>query len=252
VKKINALLIVFLLFASACNRENPASRVATPKSEKPAVTDQIKAIAQGKVVETMNTGGYTYVQVDTGSDKIWAAAPECLVKVGDRIAVPVGTPMRNFHSKSLDRDFELIYFVNTFQNSDGDPLTKGDSQLTGSSPMAHNSIPVDIDVSGVAKAEGGKDIGEIYTNKADLSGKKITVRGKVVKFNQQIMGKNWLHIRDGSGDAAAHTNDLTVTTNAEAKVGNTVLVTGEVHLDKDFGYGYKYDVILEDAQVVVE
>ena len=74
----------------------------------------------------------------------------------------------------------------------------------------------------------------------------------MVKFNQQIMGKNWLHIRDGSGEADAKTNDLTVTTGVTAKVGDTVLVTGKLVLDKDFGYGYKYAVIIEDAKVTVE
>jgi hypothetical protein len=260
MKRIPALAIVafILLNLTACNEEKPTGKGVAPKPENPAMAEQPKAVAQGKVVETMNAGGYTYVQVDTGSDKIWAAAPECVVKVGDEIAVPEGTPMRNYHSKTLDRNFELVYFVSSFRNPKGDPLTKGDSMpagrspMVGHSPMARNSAPVDIDVSGVTKAEGGINIGELYAGKADLSGKKVTLRGKVVKFNPQIMGKNWLHLRDGSGDAAAKTNDLTVTTAVDAKVGDTVLVTGEVHLDKDFGYGYKYDVILEDAQVVVE
>ena len=73
--------------------------------------------------------------------------------------------------------------------------------------------------------------------------------GKVVKFSARIMGKNWLHIQDGSGDTVAGTNDLTVTTNVVAKAGDTVLVSGKLAINKDFGYGYKYDVIIEDAKV---
>ena len=165
--------------------------------------------------------------------------------------------MCNFHSKTLNRDFELVYFVSAFSDPSGNHSTKGNEMPVGSLPMAgHSSMARNaappIDVGQVAKAEGGKNVGEIYADKAGLSGKKITLRGKVVKFNEQIMGKNWLHVRDGSGDAAAGSNDLAVTTNAMAKVGDTVLVTGEVHVDKDFGSGYKYDVIVEDAQVVVE
>jgi hypothetical protein len=65
------------------------------------------------------------------------------------------------------------------------------------------------------------------------------------------MGKNWLHVRDGSG--AEGTNDLTVTTaGAMPNVGDTVVVTGPVVLNKDFGMGYQYDVLIEDAQVTVE
>jgi hypothetical protein len=72
----------------------------------------------------------------------------------------------------------------------------------------------------------------------------------VVKFSQQIMGKNWIHLQDGTG--AAGTNDLTVTTDGTANTGDTVVVTGVVTTDKDFGYGYKYDVILENATVTIE
>jgi hypothetical protein len=76
------------------------------------------------------------------------------------------------------------------------------------------------------------------------------VRGRVVKFNAMIMGKNWLHVRDGSG--ADGTNDLTVTTATKARVGDLVLVTGVLKTDRDFGGGYKYSLIVEDATVVVE
>ena len=96
----------------------------------------------------------------------------------------------------------------------------------------------------------GKTVGEINTHKAKLSGKRTTVRGKVVKYNASVMGKNWLHIRDGSG--GADSNDLTITTATEAKVGDTVLVSGKVATNRDFGGGYKYSVIIEDATVVVE
>ena len=107
-------------------------------------------------------------------------------------------------------------------------------------------------VSDVKKAEGGRTIAEIYADKTELAGEEVTLRGKVVKFLPQIMGKNWLHVRDGTGDADAGTNDLTVTTASAAQVGDTVLITGKVLLDKDFGFGYKYDVLIEEAQVVVE
>jgi hypothetical protein len=91
----------------------------------------------------------------------------------------------------------------------------------------------------------------VFAEKDALVGKPVTVRGKVVKANSGIMGKNWIHVRDGSGSDG--TNDLTVTTTtAQPNVGDTVLVTGPVSLNKDFGMGYQYDVIVEDAQVTVE
>lgn len=108
-----------------------------------------------------------------------------------------------------------------------------------------------VDLSGIAKAEGGKTVAEVFAEKDQLAGQPVIVRGKVVKSNPDIMGKNWLHVRDGSG--AEGTNDLTVTTSgAVPGVGDTVLVKGPLALDKDFGMGYVYDVIVEDAEVTVE
>ena len=109
----------------------------------------------------------------------------------------------------------------------------------------------DVDLTGIAKAEGGKTVAEVFAEKDALGGQKVTVRGKVVKVNAGIMNTNWLHVRDGSG--AEGTNDLTVTTAGTVPgVGDTVLLTGTVALNKDFGMGYSYDVIVEDAEVTVE
>lgn len=117
-------------------------------------------------------------------------------------------------------------------------------------PMpATDAAPVDL--AGIARADGGKTVVEVFAEKDALAGKPVTLRGKVVKANSAIMGKTWIHVRDGSG--ADGTNDLTVTTTtASPNVGDTVLVTGPVSLNKDFGMGYQYDVIVEDAQVTVE
>jgi hypothetical protein len=109
----------------------------------------------------------------------------------------------------------------------------------------------EVDLSGIAKADGGKTVAEVFAEKDALAGKPVTVRGKVVKVNGGIMGKNWLHVRDGSG--AEGTNDLTVTTAGELPApGAIVVVTGPVTLNKDYGMGYKYDVIVEDAAVKAE
>jgi hypothetical protein len=109
----------------------------------------------------------------------------------------------------------------------------------------------EVDLTGIAKADGGKTVAEVFAEKDALAGQPVTFRGKVVKTNPDIMGKNWLHVRDGSG--AEGTNDLTITTAGTLpNVGDTVLVTGNVALNKDFGMGYAYDVLVEDAQVTVE
>lgn len=108
-----------------------------------------------------------------------------------------------------------------------------------------------VDLTGIAKAEGGKTVAEVFAEKDQLAGTEVTFRGKVVKTNPDIMGKNWLHVQDGTG--ALNSNDLTITTSAELpNVGDTVLVTGKVALDQDLGLGYQYPILIEEAQVVVE
>lgn len=102
----------------------------------------------------------------------------------------------------------------------------------------------------ITKAKGGYTVEEVYANKAKLNGKKVTVRGKVVKFSTGIMGRNWIHLQDGSGKQG--TNDLTVTTQQSATIGDVVVVTGVAAAAKDFGGGYKYEVILEEATVKAE
>ena len=117
-------------------------------------------------------------------------------------------------------------------------------------PPAKPAAPIEIGT--IAKAE--KTVAEVFEQKDQLSGQKLSVRGQVVKTNSGIMGKDWVHVRDGSG--AEGTNDLTVTVPATGaplpNVGDTVLVTGTVGINRDFGMGYQYPAILEDAQVKVE
>ncbi len=111
--------------------------------------------------------------------------------------------------------------------------------------------PTDVKVEKVPKASGAdaRTVAELHAQKAALKEKTVSLRGKVVKFNAQIMGKNWLHLQDGSGDPKIGTHDITVTSADTVKVGDLVTVRGTVRLKKDFGAGYAYEVIVEDAKV---
>jgi hypothetical protein len=217
----------------------------------------------GKVVETMDAGSYTYVLVDTVTNKVWAAATQFQVKKGDAVAVPDSMPMTNFHSKALNRDFPVIYFADSIlvngANPDAAKLPPGHPVLGGGAdgnlPAGHPSPvgkaqPPKVDFTGIKPAKDGKTVAEIYASSTKLEGKSVTVRGKVVKYNANIMGKNWLHLQDGTGSAGS--NDLLVTTTGPAKLGDTVLIAGKVALNKDFGAGYKYNLLVEDAKVTVE
>lgn len=240
------LSLAMLTAVTGCKSKTPDS--ANPPAEvKPAVSEY-----KGHVVETINTGGYTYVQVDTGSEKIWAAAPEFQINVGDEVTVPKGMPMTNYYSKTLDRTFDVVYFVSNI-------VTADTREVTGQLPEGHpgstqKTIPApgskNIDFSEIKKPKGGKTIAEIYSEKDELAGKDVTLRARVVKYNPNIMGKNWIHLRDGTGAEGA--NDLTVNTDTSVRVGDTVRASGVLVINRDFGYGYEYDVIIEDAKVTVE
>ena len=244
-----AICLVSATYAGRCAEETKTA-APTPTAAAPGDSGRIS----GKVVETVNAGEYTYVQVDTTSKKVWAAAPRFEVKPGDTATIAQGMPMPNYHSKVLNRDFDVVYFTDHVVVNGKSPaarpaeaeLPKGHPPIPGTPAM---SKPV-LDFSGIKKAKGGKTVEEIYAEKTKLSGHPVTVRGKVVKYNAAIMGKNWIHIKDGTGSDGS--NDLLLTTSADAKIGDTVLITGRVSLNKDFGANYKYAVMLEDAEVAVE
>ncbi|MHB8834663.1 MAG: nucleotide-binding protein [Candidatus Methylomirabilia bacterium] len=238
---------------SAAAPVTPAPETATPA---PADRPSAKYFT-GKVLETMNAGGYTYVHVDNGTNQIWAAAPQFEAKVGEKVNVPEGMPMKDYESKTLNRKFDVVYFVGAIGKGDQPPAQTAapagePTQLPeGAHPKldpAQAAKDAKVTFTGIKKAD--KTVADIYAGQASLGGKEVSVRGKVVKFSPQIMGKNWVHVQDGTGQAGS--NDLTVTTADAAKAGDTVLVTGKITLKKDFGMGYKYDLIIEDGKVKVE
>jgi hypothetical protein len=195
----------------------------------------------------MDAGGYTYALLDTGRGEVWVAGPPAQLVVGEQVQALGAMPMRDFHSPSLERTFEVVYFAQQIARpgqapAGGLPAGHGAPQEPGS-----GATP---DLAGIDRAEGGRTVEEVFLGKAELIGTSITIRGKVVKYNAGILGKNWLHIQDGTGSAG--TDDLTITTDATCAVGDTVLVHGKLVADRDFGAGYVYDLIVEDAQVTVE
>lgn len=207
------------------------------------------SVLKGKVTQTMDAGRYTYVAVDDGSGEKWAAAPTFEIKVGEIVEVQQGMPMKSFHSKSLKRTFPEILFAEKIVNLTKNPAPVADAQAANKPVCGKAEVMAErMNLKKVAPPEGGMTLADVIQKRASLAGKTVKVRGKVVKYSANIMGKNWLHLQDGSGaDGAA---DLAVTTASVAKVGDIVTLAGSVVVDKDFGYGYRYEVLLEGATVV--
>lgn len=134
--------------------------------------------------------------------------------------------------------------VTASQDTAGTPqLPPGHPPLTGGAASAPPATPI-------APAKGGSTIEAVWKTRDALAGKSVTVRGKVVKFTGGVLGVNWIHLQDGTGSAADGTNDVTVTSDADARVGEIVTITGTVGLNKDLGSGYNYPVIIEHAKIV--
>lgn len=196
----------------------------------------------GKISQTMDVSGYTYAEVDTGKEKVWAAGPVTRLRKGEYVSFSAAMPVEKYHSKSLNRDFSIIYFVGGFYAANGKAMGADVDMATPHGGRSEK--PVVSMLKGIEKLKDGNSIAEIYAQKSALKDKSVRVRGKVIKFSAAIMGKNWLHIRDSSS-----LQDLTLTSNAVASPGEIIVVEGKLGLEKDFGYGYIYPVILEDAVI---
>lgn len=225
------------------------------KVAAPAKSDAAPAAAEplsGKVLQTIDSGGYTYVYIQKkDGEKVWVASSSASVTVGSQVSFKGGMEMANFESKSLKRKFDKIMFA--------------DGVITESPAKAASAVPKDNEkgVSGGSKAATSVKDAKISVEKATganaytvqevfekkLNKKKVVVRGKVVKVSAGIMGKNWIHIQDGTGSQAKKNHNLVCTSQEMADVDDVVTVSGVLAKDKDFGGGYKYTAIIEEATI---
>lgn len=252
-----------------------------------AASAQAPSVLKGEVLEVQNVEGYTYLRLKTQQGEVWAAVTTAAVKKGAQVNIGNPMTMQNFESKTLKKTFDKIVFGSIVQVGSKDSLPKpgaaGMSGATGSmlpmSPMAPtapmapaaqpaagatpslgeahagltagNAAAAPAKVAKVDKATGpgAKTVAELVTGKAGLKDKTVVVRARVVKVNNGIMGKNWLHVQDGSGAVKDGSHDVLVTTKDKAAVGDVVTVRGTVRTDVTLGAGYAYAVMVEDAAV---
>ena len=247
---MRSALPVLLIAAAAigCNsNKSQAPVVAAPiqgQAAAPTAAPSAGLSVTGKLLERIAASPYAYLRIQTAQGEVWAAVPETKVEKGAEVTVTGAMIMRDFESKTLKRTFAQIYF-GTLAGTGPAAAPAGDPHASAGQPAAA------VEVGKVEKASGAdaRTVAEVWAQKGSLKGKTVTVRGKVVKYNAGIMGKNWLHLQDGSGDAKAGTNDITVTSGDGAAKGDTVTITGVLRLDKDFGSGYSYAALIEDAKV---
>jgi hypothetical protein len=240
------ILLVILAGFSGCVKKN---KVPTAQS----TTDP--SMHQVKVEEVIQTSQYTYLKVSENGTENWIAVNKQEAAAGETYYYNQELEMKNFNSKELNRTFETIYFV---QGLSKEPITAdmatpagmGGMGMGGDMTAKHTGKIVLEKKAGIniAPAAGSISIAQLWADKDKYSGKTIKIKGQVVKINEQVMGKNWIHIQDGSGDSGNF--DLAVTTLDGMKMDDVVTFEGTITLNKDFGAGYFYEVIMEDAKLV--
>ena len=208
-------------------------------SAQAAVQPSADGVVTGVVQEVKDVDGYTYVRLKNKDGETWAAVSSTPLKPGATISIGDALVMDNFESKALKKKFSSIIFGS---------LVGSGKTIAAAQPAA---APQSAGTVKVAKATGasGRTVAEVVGKSAELKDRQVQVRGQVVKYNSGIMGKNWIHLRDGTGSEANNSNDLLVTSDGQAKVGDVVTISGVVRVDKDFGGGYAYKVMIEDATI---
>jgi hypothetical protein len=201
------------------------------------------------VLEILQVSSYSYLRVMDENDVKWLAVPTVDAEVGDTLYYKGGMEMFDFESKEMNRTFDVVIFLQSigktpdldkksaFTHSSSD-FEKQEVEKPSNEKLALNLEPVD----------GAITIAELFKNKKKYEGKLVRIKGQVTKYNAKVMSKNWIHLQDGTEYKGDY--DLTLTTSAETLVGDTILIEGKVYLDKDFGYGYFYKLIIENAVII--
>lgn len=230
-------VILSLLIVFSCKEKTNYSKI---DSNQTASKNEVHKI----VINEMSDGGnYAYINVNENGNAYWMAIPNTEVKIGETYYYDGGMLMKDFESEHLNKTFDEIIFADGIRQTELPVKKEIKNPHENSNPVASSVEEVKIE-----QPKGGTTLETIFSNKESLSGKSITVKGKVVKVNNGILEKNWVHIVDGT--QFENKKSLTVTTNELIKVGDTVTFKGKITIDKDFGYGYIYDILLEEGELI--
>jgi hypothetical protein len=236
-----SLSIILFLIVTSCGFNKKGSQTSSNTVEpQETVTNMNTHVVT--VLEVIQASNYSYLKLKEGGQEYWAAVPRFDAKIGQTYYYNQSMEMKDFESNELKRTFSSIWFIDGLADQPL-PVQKPNPMTT----TGRKKVDRVTDIK-VKPAAGGITISKLMSDKSQFANKKVIISGQVVKFSPEIMNKNWVHIQDGT--EASGNFDLVVTTNEVVKVGDIVTFEGTIATDKDFGYGYKYDVIMEDAKTV--
>lgn len=239
------VILGLLAFLASCSENKQTANAA---SVDPNIH---KVIA----LESVNTSKYTYVKVSENGTEKWIACPLTNIVIGTEYYYGGEMPMANFESKELGKVFPMVYFVEGI-STEPPVLKSQDENNKNPQPMGQNPAPAPqhtgsagvvsekVEVK-VKPAKGAISIAELNSNAKKYDGQTVTISGKVTKFNAEVMDRNWVHIQDGTESKGKF--DMTITTTETVAVGDMVTFVGKVAINRDFGAGYVYEVIVEEA-----
>ncbi|MHC4374442.1 MAG: hypothetical protein ACYSTO_09780 [Planctomycetota bacterium] len=242
--------ILMVLFLFSCKEEEVSEvqdmqplqqrKVEAEAAQPPQQTMPASGVHTVEVQEVIQGNSYTYLNVKDEDSTSWIAISKSEMEVGETISYKNPLAMKNFTSKELERTFETIYFVGRIDKESSSSVSEQNPQ----SP--HQKPAVETKEISIEPIEGGISIAELYSNRTAYANTVVRIKGQVTKVNLGIMGKNWIHLQDGTGNSGS--NDLLVTTQETVALGDIVIFEGTIALNKDFGSGYSYEVLMEDAK----
>lgn len=226
-------------------------------------TAQTHKIYYGKILEIKPAMGYKYLKIDENGTQLWVAIANAPVAIGDKIGYDKKTMMQNFQSKTLNQKFKEIFFASDVYLPKKVQKPQSMKAMLGLSPSKkdpHAGMGRDMTPTEEGKTAAQpfvkKDaytVEEIHMWRKDLKDQTISIKGSVFKVSHAIMKLDWVHLGDGTGNEKKLTDDLVFTAaSTTINQGDKVIATGKVIVDKDFGYGYFYKVIIQDASFQVQ
>lgn len=242
------IVIVLMSLLLACDSK-PKVIVADSTStemQEPMADEAASKLHKVVVEEILNTSKYTYLNVSEDGQMTWIAIPKKDVEKGGTYYYRGGLKKTNFKSIEHDRVFETLYLVSDV--SEDPSLGMVGAGMPGEgSPHGNKTDGETLEQkTKLDPPPGGISIAELFANRKKYEGQKVKIIGKCVKLNNMIMNRNWIHLQDGS--LKDNTADLTVTTTENIPLGAVVSFEGKITLNKDFGAGYKYEIIMEEAK----
>lgn len=261
------LLMAGIIMAFSACQSGQVAKKASPDQPN---------VHKGTVKEVLQTNNYTYLLFKEDATEQWVAIPSMQAKVGETYYYAGGLTMNKFQSRELNRSFESVIFLegvstdaNTVKVSASKPVSNetasnapaaagtDTNNMTAANAATGNSgdggqytrsvVPVEKKEIKMAPLKGGVTISELFAKKSAYDGKTVKIKGEVTKFTPAVMNKNWIHIQDGTDYNGKY--DMVVTSTNDVKVGDKVTFEGKIALNKDLGYGYFFEVLMEDANV---